>query len=304
MNNKLFISELNLFGYIDQNLKTSDKDTEDMRRMIYELLADYIKLRRSILIDYIDIIFTKVSQYFAAEQANKPKEAALRVLIRLVKYIDQKEIVQECIKPKELTEFLIKQLKMFKPVPTVRGSIWHLLALIYSRYPDSINREVKKDIQETLMKELETTISSDKNLQTISKMVKALNETLHDNYLSPALVTKLYNFLTVLSIPLKDTYDVPKSALKTLARHVQFFHTHIMNTAKETFELCLGLMSHSNRDLKNSATEALEAVTLEMVSGISAEPAKYEVLYNQIIEKLWDIIRNRNSQLTIEQQRK
>lgn len=78
-------------------------------------------------------------------------------------------------------------------------------------------------------------------------MVKSLSETLSDNQLDAAKITKYFNMITVLMIPLKSTYDVPKSALKALKANASFFHSHIMQQGKQIFESVLTLMSHQNK---------------------------------------------------------
>ena len=52
-------------------------------------------------------------------------------------------------------------------------------------------------------------------------------------------------------------------------------------------------MSHNNKELKQTASETLEAVNVEIVKGIFNDMEKYSLLYTQIIEKLWDIIRQK-----------
>lgn len=52
-------------------------------------------------------------------------------------------------------------------------------------------------------------------------------------------------------------------------------------------------MSHNNKELKQTASETLEAVNVEIVKGIFNDMDKYSLLYTQIIEKLWDIIRQK-----------
>lgn len=59
-------------------------------------------------------------------------------------------------------------------------------------------------------------ITSDKNLSTIAKLVKSLSETMGDNFLDGSKTNRYFKLLTVLMIPLKSTYDVPKAALKSL----------------------------------------------------------------------------------------
>jgi hypothetical protein len=53
-----------------------------------------------------------------------------------------------------------------------------------------------------------------------------------NNFLSTPLLNKYFNYLTVLSLPLKSTYDVPKNALKALTKNAAFFHNNIMLKAK------------------------------------------------------------------------
>lgn len=105
------------------------------------------------------------------------------------------------------------------------------------------------------------------------------------------MLNKLFKYLTTLMLPFKDTYEVPRSALKVLATHANLFHANILASAKSLFANCIELMSHKNRDLKERASEAMEAISVEIAKGIFDEPQKYEQLYNFIMTTFWDLIK-------------
>jgi hypothetical protein len=64
-----------------------------------------------------------------------------------------------------------------------------------------------------------------------------------------------------LMIPLKQTYDVPLSALELLRTHSSLFHAYIMKNAKKLFENCVGLMAHQNKDIKYNILEMMIVLT-------------------------------------------
>lgn len=121
------------------------------------------------------MIFTKANQYFLQEEANKPKETALRVISKIIKHIENKEYLEDIVKPKHLVDFLLMRIKTYKLVPTVKGEVWHLLGLLYSHYTNAVDVKTKREIQEICLKELEKIIESDKNTTVIGKMLKSFN---------------------------------------------------------------------------------------------------------------------------------
>ena len=62
--------------------------------MLYELIATYVKLRGPRLLDYVHIIVSKFQEYFSQEQAHKPKEGALKILGRVLKYIKHPQVME------------------------------------------------------------------------------------------------------------------------------------------------------------------------------------------------------------------
>ena len=90
-------------------------------------------------------------------------------------------------------------------------------------------------------------IQADKNLTTIGKLIKAFSETLVKNHSNEGRIDKYFKILTVLIIPLKSTYDVPRNALKALMSNSALFHNHIMADGKYLFESILELMNHNNK---------------------------------------------------------
>jgi hypothetical protein len=134
-----------------------------------------VKLRKQNVMDYVELIYTKSYQYFLQEEANRPKEMALRVIAKIVKHIENREYLEEIVKPRVLVDFLVLRIKTYKLVATVKGEVWHLLGLLYSHYSTVIEVKVKREIQDICLKELEKLIESDKNTTVIAKMLKSFN---------------------------------------------------------------------------------------------------------------------------------
>jgi hypothetical protein len=116
------------------------------------LIGDYIKLRKENLMDYLVFIFTKAQSFFMREESNKAKEAVLRIITKIVKHINNLEYLEEIIKPKAFCDYLLMHLKSYKPVPTVKGFIWHLIGLLYNRFPSALDTKTKKEVQEICLK--------------------------------------------------------------------------------------------------------------------------------------------------------
>jgi hypothetical protein len=93
MNNELFVSNRNVFYFIDSTMGSSTKELEDIKSMIYKVLADYIKLRENRLLDYVHILVAKFKQYYSLESSDKHKLEVLKIIGKIFKHIKYKNIV-------------------------------------------------------------------------------------------------------------------------------------------------------------------------------------------------------------------
>lgn len=59
---------------------------------------------------------------------------ALKPIIKIIQHIDQREIVGNIIKPAQLADTLLNEIKYMKPSSSVKGTIWHLLGVLSKFY--------------------------------------------------------------------------------------------------------------------------------------------------------------------------
>lgn len=82
---------MDLLKYAEESIRQKDKQAEETRRYSYLLIGDYVKLRKDALMDYLSLIFTKAHDFFMREESNKAKEAALRIIAKIVKHVENRE---------------------------------------------------------------------------------------------------------------------------------------------------------------------------------------------------------------------
>ena len=69
---------------------------------------------------------------FISDQQSSVREASLQMLIKL---IDTYKEIEPIIKPKELINTLLDEIKLRKASASVKGSIWQLIGLLHAQYP-------------------------------------------------------------------------------------------------------------------------------------------------------------------------
>ena len=84
MNNAFFIKDQNLFVFLRSSLNQGAKTDDELRKLIYEFLAQYIEQNAQHTTEYICEIFKIIYGYFNHEVSARPKQSALQPLISII----------------------------------------------------------------------------------------------------------------------------------------------------------------------------------------------------------------------------
>lgn len=117
-----------------------------MKKKLYELLVDFLKLRPREISGYLQQIKDTCLLSFRSDQNSLVKEASLQLLIKLVESFPAKEI-EGTVKPKDLMIILLDEIKLRRPSASVKGAIWNLVGLLHERYGLDDYRVESQDVQ-------------------------------------------------------------------------------------------------------------------------------------------------------------
>jgi hypothetical protein len=53
----MFVGETNFFIFLERHVSTKDNLLAETRKSLYRIIAEYIKLRKVLILDYLDIIY-------------------------------------------------------------------------------------------------------------------------------------------------------------------------------------------------------------------------------------------------------
>ena len=109
-----------------------------MKKRLYELIIDYMKLRKQEANHYLAKIKETCMVSFVGDPNSLVKEAAVQVLIKVIETYNSLEI-QETIQPAKLLLTMIDEIKLRRPSATVKGAIWSLIGLLHREYDHEIN---------------------------------------------------------------------------------------------------------------------------------------------------------------------
>ena len=165
---------------------------------------------------------------FISDQQSSVREASLQMLIKL---IDTYKEIEPIIKPRELMNTLLDEIKLRKASASVKGSIWQLIGLLHAQYPSLTSDRLQESqvIQFKMLKEQASDTRPE--IKAITGMLKGfLNSLSVGCSLSSDQRKDFFVILSSLTQHLEDVSNrtVMKSAMKLLAKHANIFTDQIM----------------------------------------------------------------------------
>ena len=109
----------------------TDKLLSSVKKKLYELLIDYLKLRPKEMSGYLQQIRDTCLHSFRSDTNSLVKESSLQLLIKIIETFDQIEAI---IRPKDLMIVMLDEIKLRRPSASVKGAIWNLVGLLHEKY--------------------------------------------------------------------------------------------------------------------------------------------------------------------------
>jgi hypothetical protein len=108
------------------------------------------------------------------------KEASLRPIIKTLKVYQPKQI-EEILKPDEIINFLLDEIKLFKLGGSVTGAAWNLIGLLVNKFPTTLC-DYLLEVQDVLFTKLKEQLSTakDPELVAIEGMLKSFRWNLYE----------------------------------------------------------------------------------------------------------------------------
>lgn len=114
----------------------------------------------------------------------------------------------QIVNPEELTKFFLNEIKLGKLVPTVKGTVWLCLGVIMRQFSESIDPNLKTEIQNISFRALREQMSSKQKpeLTAIARIMKSFKYSLVEDHLLPDQKTELFQLIMAGIVPIKDVH--------------------------------------------------------------------------------------------------
>ena len=101
------------------------------------------------------------------------KESSLQLLHRIIDYYPL-DSVKKIVRPPELINRLLDEIKLRRPSASVKGTIWNLVGLLHKRFPKEL-KEYLVESQDQMYRELKDQMKSQKpEFRTIIGIIKGM----------------------------------------------------------------------------------------------------------------------------------
>lgn len=171
ISSKIFNSKESFLEFLRQNAQMNDKLLSSVKKKLYELLVDFLKLRPREVSGYLPAIRDTCLLSFRSDHNSLVKEASVQLLIKLIETFEstQREI-EGVIKPRDLMVMLLDEIKLRRPSASVKGAIWNLVGLLHERYGiDEFRMESQDVMFIQLMEQMKADKPEIKAIQGIMK---------------------------------------------------------------------------------------------------------------------------------------
>jgi hypothetical protein len=119
-----------LLQFLRENHAQNERILATVKKRIYELIIDYMKLRKQEVSHYLQEIKETCMISFFGDPNYLVKEAGLQVLIKIMESFDVKELLP-ILQPVKLLDKLLDEIKLRKPSASVKGAIWQLVGMLH-----------------------------------------------------------------------------------------------------------------------------------------------------------------------------
>lgn len=287
---KVFNSKESLLQFLRENHAQNERILATVKKRIYELIIDYMKLRKQEVSHYLTEIKETCMISFFGDPNHLVKEAGLQVLIKIIENFDNKELLP-IIQPVKLLDKLLDEIKLRRPSASVKGAIWQLVGLLHQKYDELVNNRLVES-QDVCLQSLQDQVRANKpEMKAIIGMVKGLTYMLSaGNTLNDRELQALYILIKTIIKSQRNEEDkemnnrgIMKAGMKLLAQHANLITDQILKDALDLIRETLKLTVLENIEVRDSANELLFSLLSTISDSLQANQDSHVELFRHIM---------------------
>lgn len=240
------------------------KELGKVRKLVLCFISKYITVHTVLINEHSAGILDVCFSVFKKEKDAMVKESSLKPIKRLI----ENHLIDNLISPiNEITEWLLRDLRIAKSSQSVNGKVYHVLGMLIEYYPKEME-SYTVNITDLLLKCISKnfTIKNPK-YQELGGSIKGISNILSSDVKDVIISNKntmksLYEniYKTAISIPSGlSRYYVQYSALKLIKNHCSLFQEYITNKSQYVFKLLLLCCEKQSIKLQRLGFPAIES---------------------------------------------
>ena len=111
----------------------NDKLVAGVKKRLLEVIAEFMAARPAHVATYLQPIKETALRTFAGDPNSLVKEAALQLLLKILRSYPNAELTK-IFEPTQLLTRLLDEIKLRRPSASVKGTIWHLVGLCHVKF--------------------------------------------------------------------------------------------------------------------------------------------------------------------------
>lgn len=180
ISSKIFNSQESLLEFLNKNLLENDKLVAGIKKRVFELIIEFIDAHEEQVVSYLAQVKETCMRSFLSDKNSLVKEAALQLVIKIIANY-KREDAEDILKPSELIQRLLNEIRVRRPSPSVKGTIWAAVGHLHSKYSQQCKQWLVES-QDQMYQELKSEFdSTDPKLRVIIGVMKGLNMSLEDD---------------------------------------------------------------------------------------------------------------------------
>ena len=238
---------------------------------------------------------------FVGDANSLVKESALQLLLRIIDHYNI-DMIHKILKPRELINRLLDEIKLRRPSASVKGTIWNLVGVLHKKFGTGL-REFIIESQDQMYRELKQQLESQKpEFRTIIGVIKGLSFSLEDHCtLEEDEIEGLFVRIKTAMQPIPDVRQkgVQKCAMKLFTAHVELFKNIIPRHAEQMVGLTLQLCVDIDIAVRDAANDMLGRLMQIISHGLTVDESIHKGIFERIIGQFKDILDDPNNNIQL-----
>lgn len=201
-------SDNSILRYLEANCGNKARESTNFRKRLIDFLKELLIFHKEFCQEYLESVKNISMTIYIAEQSLVVKE---KILSFLAKFLLEMEtsVIEKIFKPLNFIEVLLDEIKLKKLAATVKGAIWYLIGILYSRFPIILSK-YKKEINDVIFYEFNLLLNNSKKMEfkAVIGIMKSYMHLMEDNALNTDEIKIMYAFMKSLMIPLDKNNSI------------------------------------------------------------------------------------------------